>query len=59
MASEVTTVSDFDELIRRLRARMKGSASRERSLEWRAADAIETLQARVVVLEQEKASRCL
>ncbi|WP_186233584.1 helix-turn-helix domain-containing protein [Burkholderia gladioli] len=34
---------------------MKGSASRERSLDWRAADAIETLQARAVELEQENA----
>lgn len=49
------SMDNVDELVRRLRARMKGSASRERSLDWRAADAIEALQARVVELEQEKA----
>ncbi|KFG92363.1 hypothetical protein GQ56_0137700 [Burkholderia paludis] len=34
---------------------MGGSSSRERSLDWRAADAIEMLQARAVELEQENA----
>lgn len=45
----------YDELIRRLRARMESSASRERSLDWRAADAIEALQIRVAELERESA----
>ncbi|WLE60307.1 helix-turn-helix domain-containing protein [Burkholderia plantarii] len=47
------SMDNLDELVRRLRARMKGSASRERSLDWRAAEAIEALQARVAELEQE------
>lgn len=51
----MTTSDGYDELIQRLRARMEGSASRERSLDWRAAGAIEELQARVVELEQENA----
>lgn len=51
----VATGDGYDELIRRLRARMEGSASRERSLDWRAAGVIEELQARVVELEQENA----
>lgn len=51
----MATSDGYDELIRRLRARMEGSASRERSLDWRAASAIEVLQARVAEVEQENA----
>lgn len=49
----VAIMDGYDELIRRLRARMEGAASRERSLDWCAADAIEGLQARIAELEQE------
>ena len=49
----MATSDGYDELIRRLRARMEGSASRERSLDWRAADSIEGLQARIAELERE------
>lgn len=35
----------FDDLAKRLRARVERSASRERSLDWKAADAIDHLQA--------------
>jgi excisionase family DNA binding protein len=48
----VATMDGYDELIRRLRARMERSTSRERSLDWRAADAIEALQIRVAELER-------
>lgn len=43
----------FDDLARRLRARVDLSANRQKSLEWKAADAIDQLQARNEALEAE------
>ncbi|CAM2193251.1 DNA-binding protein [Paraburkholderia kururiensis] len=48
-------MSKFDHLARRLRARVERSASREKSLDWKAADAIDHLQARGDALEAESA----
>ncbi|HDR9274767.1 TPA: helix-turn-helix domain-containing protein [Burkholderia vietnamiensis] len=41
----MSDTSKFDNLVRRLRARVERSASREQSLDWKAADAIDHLQA--------------
>ncbi len=41
----MSDTSKFDNLVRRLRARVGRSASREQSLDWKAADAIDHLQA--------------
>lgn len=41
----MSDTSKFDNLVRRLRARVERSASREQSLDWKAADAIDNLQA--------------
>jgi excisionase family DNA binding protein len=46
-------MSKFDDLTRRLRVRVKLSANRERSLDWKAADAIDQLRARNDSLEAE------
>jgi excisionase family DNA binding protein len=48
-------MTKFDDLARRLRARVEQSASREKSLDWKAADAIDHLQARGNALEAESA----
>jgi hypothetical protein len=41
----MSDTSKFDNLVQRLRARVERSASREQSLDWKAADAIDHLQA--------------
>ncbi|MBN3850139.1 hypothetical protein G3N58_25445 [Paraburkholderia sp. Ac-20342] len=46
-------MDEFDDLVRRLRVRMDRSANRERSLDWKAADAIDQLQDRAAALEAE------
>lgn len=48
--------SKFDNLARRLRARVERSASRVQSLDWKAADAIDHLQAECARLEAETRS---
>ncbi|WP_431226798.1 hypothetical protein [Burkholderia contaminans] len=49
-------MSKFDDLVRRLRARVERSASREQSLDWKAADAIDHLQAEYARLAAEARS---
>ncbi|TAM08299.1 MAG: hypothetical protein EPN70_00730 [Paraburkholderia sp.] len=43
----------FDDLARRLRARVEQSASREKSLDWKAAGAIDELRAKIEALQAE------
>ncbi|MGS0968195.1 hypothetical protein ACVCIH_13170 [Burkholderia glumae] len=45
----------YEDLIGLLRARVGSNSSRKLSLDWRAADVIDALQARVAELEQENA----
>lgn len=52
----MSNTSKFDNLVRRLRARVERSASREQSLDWKAADAIDHLQAECARLEAESRS---
>ncbi|MBU9402257.1 hypothetical protein [Burkholderia multivorans] len=52
----MSDTSKFDHLVRRLRARVERSASREQSLDWKAADAIAHLQAECARLEAEARS---
>lgn len=49
----MSDTSKFDNLVRRLRARVERSASREQSLDWKAADAIDHLQAECARLAAE------
>ncbi|WP_124645628.1 helix-turn-helix domain-containing protein [Burkholderia ubonensis] len=52
----MSDTSKFDNLVRRLRARVERSASREQSLDWKAADAISHLQAECARLAAEARS---
>ncbi|WP_175850010.1 helix-turn-helix domain-containing protein [Burkholderia cepacia] len=52
----MSDTSKLDNLVRRLRARVERSASREQSLDWKAADAIDHLQAECARLEAETRS---
>lgn len=52
----MSDTSKFDNLVRRLRARVERSASREQSLDWKAADAIDRLQAECARLAAEARS---
>jgi len=52
----MSDASKFDNLVRRLRARVERSASREQSLDWKAAEAIERLQAECARLTAEARS---
>ncbi|WP_155753899.1 helix-turn-helix domain-containing protein [Burkholderia cepacia] len=52
----MTDTSKLDNLVRRLRARVERSASREQSLDWKAADEIDHLQAECARLEAETRS---
>ncbi|KVM66021.1 hypothetical protein WJ61_30610 [Burkholderia ubonensis] len=49
----MSDTSKFDNLARRLRARVERSASRDQSLDWKAADAIDHLQAECARLAAE------
>ncbi|WP_175872695.1 helix-turn-helix domain-containing protein [Burkholderia sp. BCC0397] len=52
----MSDTSKFDHLVRRLRARVERSASREQSLDWKAANAIDHLQAECARLVAETRS---
>jgi len=52
----MSDTSKFDNLVRRLRARVERSASREQSLDWKSADAIDHLQAECARLAAEARS---
>ncbi|WP_157652445.1 hypothetical protein [Burkholderia ubonensis] len=49
----MSDTSKFDNIVRRLRARVERSASHEQSLDWKAADAIDHLQAECARLAAE------
>lgn len=52
----MSDTSKFDNLVRRLRARVERSASREQSLDWKAAEAIDHLQTECARLAAETRS---